>query len=152
MLAEMSREEILQWLTENGWSPERQVGERCAEFISAAVEDSVGEGFPVTPFETAESFLASFGLLTLAHPTDSESRLVINPTGGYEGDFGEIAELSEELNRRLFRVGYDLPDGGIMLVAEDGGFYCLHHAGSFSLGNGAYEFFRNWVRGDLRSV
>ncbi|MFI1295383.1 SUKH-3 domain-containing protein [Streptomyces noursei] len=49
-------------------------------------------------------------------------------------------------------VGYDLPDGGIFVVAEDGDFYCIHHTGAYHLGSDEFEFFNNWVKGDLQSV
>ncbi|WP_438484842.1 SUKH-3 domain-containing protein [Streptomyces sp. S186] len=78
--------------------------------------------------------------------------MIINPTSGYEGDFSEIADLSQELWKRLFRVGYDLPDAGIFVVAEDGEFYGIHHTGAYYLGSDELEFFSNWVRGDLQGV
>ncbi|MFE1767875.1 SUKH-3 domain-containing protein [Streptomyces angustmyceticus] len=152
MLAAMSRGEIVQWLVRSGWSPDRNIGEKARAFLWDAVAESEKEGFPVVLFEAAERFVASYGLLELVHPSDPVSRLVTNPTGGYDGDFREIAELSRELGKRLFRVGYDLPDGAIMIVAEDGGFYCVHHTGTYFLGADACAFFRNWARGDLRSV
>lgn len=152
MLAAMSRGEILQWLSRNGWSPDRGIAEKAREFISEVVADSEKEGFPVSPFAAAERFIASYGLLKLVHPSDPANELVTNPTGGYDGDFSEIAELSQELGKRLFRVGYDLPDGAILIVAEDGEFYCIHHTGAYYLGGDEFAFFDNWVRGNLQSV
>ncbi|MFG2527919.1 SUKH-3 domain-containing protein [Streptomyces sp. NPDC048516] len=70
----------------------------------------------------------------------------------HDGDFSEIAELSRELGKRLFRVGYDLPDGAIFVVAENGEFYSVHHTGTFYLDGSEFEFFDNWVKGDLQSV
>ncbi|MGX1853031.1 SUKH-3 domain-containing protein [Streptomyces sp. NPDC055299] len=152
MPAPMSRDEILQWLTRNGWSPDRGIEEKAREFISEVVAESVKEGFPAIPFDAAVRFIGSYGLLKLTHPSDPESELITNPTGGYEGDFSEITELSHELGKRLFRVGYDLPDGGIFVVAEDGDFYCIHHTGAYYLGSDEFEFFNNWMRGDLQNV
>ncbi|MFE7313154.1 SUKH-3 domain-containing protein [Streptomyces sp. NPDC057555] len=152
MSVSMSRDEVLQWLTRNGWSPDRNVEEKAREFISEVVAESEEEGFPAVLFEVALSFITTYGLLKLTHPTDSDSSLITNPTGGYEGDFSEIDELSQELEKRLFRVGYDLPDGGIFVVAEDGEFYCIHHTGAYYLGSDEFEFFSNWVKGDLQSV
>ncbi|MFJ5673666.1 SUKH-3 domain-containing protein [Streptomyces sp. NPDC093097] len=152
MPASMSGDEVLQWLTRNGWSPGRTVGETARDFVSEVVAESEAEGFPAVPFGAALRFIATYGALELTHPNDPESRLITNPTGGYEGDFGEIAELSRELGKRLFRIGYDLPDGGIFVVAEGGEFYCIHHTGAYFLGSDEFEFFSNWVRGDLQSL
>ncbi|MFF8785556.1 SUKH-3 domain-containing protein [Streptomyces sp. NPDC015125] len=152
MLAEISRGEILQWLSGNGWSPDRRIEEKAREFIAEAVAESEEEGFPMASFGVAERFIASYGLLRLAHPSDPTSLLITNPTGGYDGDFGEIAELSRELRKRLFRIGYDLPEGAVFLVAEDGAFYCSHHTGAYGLGADEGEFFSNWIRGNLRAV
>ncbi|WP_260638790.1 SUKH-3 domain-containing protein [Streptomyces angustmyceticus] len=152
MLAAMSRGEILQWLCRNGWSSDRRIEEKAREFISEAVAESKEEGYPVTSFEVVERFIASYGLLKLIHPSDPDNQLVTNPTGGYDGDFSEIAELSQELGKRLFRIGYDLPDGAIFVVAEDGEFYSIHHTGTYYLGGNEIEFFVNWVRGNLQSV
>ncbi|MER0479930.1 SUKH-3 domain-containing protein [Streptomyces sp. Edi2] len=139
----MSRGEIQQWLSGNGWSPDRgnsgkrgngDIGEKARAFLAEAVAESEAEGFPMASFGVAERFIASYGLLRLVHPSDPTSLLITNPTGGCDGDFREIAELSRELQKRLFRIGYDLPDGAIFLVAEDGAFYCCHHTGAYGLG------------------
>ncbi|WP_143179777.1 SUKH-3 domain-containing protein [Streptomyces yunnanensis] len=152
MPVSMSRDEVLQWLTRNGWSPDRGIEEEAREFVSEVVAESEKEGFSAIPFDAAVRFITTYGLLTLTHPSDPESKLISNPTGGYEGDFSEIADLSRELGKHLFRIGYDLPDAGIFVVAEDGEFYCIHHTGAYYLGSDAFEFFGNWAKGDMQSV
>ncbi|MGW2024112.1 SUKH-3 domain-containing protein [Streptomyces decoyicus] len=152
MLEAMSRGEVLQWLSRNGWSPGRGMEEKAREFISEVVAESEEEGFPVVSFDVAERFIASYGFLELVHPSDPANKLITNPTGGYDGDFSEIAELAQELGERLFRVGYDIPDGAILIVSEGGEFYCIHHTGAYYLGSDEFEFFDNWVRGNLQSV
>ncbi|MEU4848695.1 SUKH-3 domain-containing protein [Streptomyces gilvosporeus] len=152
MNPEVSREEILQWLSTNGWSPGRDIADKAREFIDDAVADSVAEGFPVVPSESAERFVRTYGLLQLRHPGDPDEKLVTNPTGGYEGDFEEIAELAQEIGKSLFRVGYDLPEGGIFALAEDGCFYYIHHTGASYIGADEYEAFGNWLRGNFQSI
>ncbi|MFD0233375.1 SUKH-3 domain-containing protein [Streptomyces decoyicus] len=152
MLEAMSRGEVLQWLSRNGWSPGRGMEEKARKFISEVVAESEEEGFPVVSFDVAERFIASYGFLELVHPSDPANKLITNPTGGYDGDFSEIAGLAQELGERLFRVGYDIPDGAILIVSEGGEFYCIHHTGAYYLGSDEFEFFDNWVRGNLQSV
>ncbi|MFJ9411090.1 SUKH-3 domain-containing protein [Streptomyces sp. NPDC101393] len=148
----MSRESVAEWLTVNGWTPERDISEKAGEFIHHAIQESNEEGCPVVAFEGVEDFIRSYGLLRLTHPSDPKESLIINPTGGYEGDFREIEELAQEIGKRLFRVGYDMPEGGIFVLAEDGSLYYLHHTGTYYLGADEYEAFSNWVRGNLQSV
>ncbi|MFG2208685.1 SUKH-3 domain-containing protein [Streptomyces sp. NPDC048638] len=134
MIPELRREEILQWLSANGWSPDRDISDKAREFIDDAVAESAAEGFPVAPSDTAERFVHTYGLLHLRHSRDPDEKFITNPTGGYEGDFEEIAELSEEIGKSLFWVGYDLPEGSIFTLADDGGFYYIHHTGAFYIG------------------
>ncbi|MEU4199410.1 SUKH-3 domain-containing protein [Streptomyces sp. NPDC026294] len=147
-----SRDDVQAWLERSGWFPGRDVTEKVTEFINDAVRQSDEQGFPTPPTATATEFLRSYGLLELKHPRNDDKTLDVNPTGGYEGDFEEIDELAREVGNRLFRVGYDLPEGGIILMDENGRFFYHHWSGAYFMGNDFHEALGNWLAGDLQEL
>ncbi|MFH8405018.1 SUKH-3 domain-containing protein [Streptomyces sp. NPDC018019] len=147
-----SRDDVQAWLEGSGWFPGRDVTEKVTEFIDDAVRQSEDQGFPTPPVSVAVEFLRSYGLLDLTHPRNDEKSLSMNPTGGYEGDFEEIAELADEVGGRLFRVGYDLPEGGIVLMGENGRFYYHHWSGTYLMGDDVHEALGNWLTGDFQEL
>ncbi|WP_206502441.1 SUKH-3 domain-containing protein [Streptomyces chrestomyceticus] len=140
-----SKYDIDQWLRDNGWTPERDVSDRIPAFIEDAVQQAEDDGHPAPVFEAAKRFLVSYGLLELRHPRKADWVLETNPAGGHEGDFEDIAELSEELGIGLFRVGYDEPESASILMDESGRFYYHHWSDNYFLGNNEREAFANWL-------
>ncbi len=146
------RGEVERWLVRNGWEPGRDVSGRVAEFIECAEDWANREGFPAPVFDAARDFLRSYGLLELKAEKHPGRSLEINPAGGHEGDYESIAELTEELGVRLFRVGFDMPECGRILMDEAGRFYYLHWSGSYVLGNDVYEALGNWLVNNLQEL
>ncbi|MEV5592556.1 SUKH-3 domain-containing protein [Streptomyces sp. NPDC052496] len=146
------KSEVEQWLAGNGWEVGRNVSETIDQFVDMAVAQSEKEGFPTPPVPAAVEFLHSFGLLDLRNPIDPEEILVVNPAGGHSGDFEEMSERSGELGTRLFRVGYEEPEGARVLMDESGKFYYMHWSGFFFLGSDAYEAFGNWIVNNLQEL
>ncbi|MFH8595691.1 SUKH-3 domain-containing protein [Streptomyces rimosus] len=152
MAGGFSRADVQEWLEQSGWFPGRDVTEKVAEFIDDAVRQSEEQGFPAPPIAAAVEFLRTYGLLELRHPRDGDKTLDVNPTGGYEGDFAEIDELARDMGSGLFRVGYDLPEGGIVLMDEHGRFIYHHWSGTYLMGADFHEALANWLTGDFQEL
>ncbi|MEV4743336.1 SUKH-3 domain-containing protein [Streptomyces sp. NPDC049555] len=142
--------EVAGWLTEHGWFPGRDIGPRADELIQVRVDDATRQGWQLAPLETAVRFVHEYGDLELRSPRKSpDVVLTIKPTGGYEGDVEDFAELGEGLGVRLFPVAYETYERGIWLVDETGRFFYWHHTGGYFLGENEYEAFAAAMSGRL---
>ncbi|MFC5721705.1 SUKH-3 domain-containing protein [Streptomyces gamaensis] len=139
--------EVLSWLTENGWSPGRDIGTECDEDIDVRVRDSERQGTPLQPSDAAKRIIRTYGLLKLKHPRVSGRILKMEPAAGYEGDAEDISELASNLGCRLFPVGYDSEEFGLVLVDERGRFFYLHHTGGYFWGADEDEAFTRFLTG-----
>ncbi|MER6353172.1 SUKH-3 domain-containing protein [Streptomyces sp. NPDC001634] len=139
--------EVADWLTEHGWFPGRDIGQQADELIALRVQDSERQYYPLAPVEAASKIIHSYGLLELGHPRLPARALVMDPTGRYEGDAAEISELAANLGQRLFPVGYEASELGLVLVDEGGRFFHLHHSGAYFIGSDENDAFSRFLSG-----
>lgn len=71
----------------------------------------------------------------------------MDPTGGYKGDAALISELSSNIKKKLFPVGYESKEYEILLVDEVGRFFYLHHTGAYLWGLDAHDAFARFLSG-----
>ncbi|WP_432159192.1 MULTISPECIES: SUKH-3 domain-containing protein [unclassified Streptomyces] len=135
------------WLTENGWVPGRDIGERAAELVEVRVRDAARQGVALSASPAAVRIVRSYGLLRLAHEKAAGEVWVMKPTPGYEGDAALIAELAAGLGTGLFPVGYEESERGLLLVDEKGRWFHLHHTGGYLLGADEFDAFSRFLRG-----
>ncbi|WP_171170973.1 SUKH-3 domain-containing protein [Streptomyces sp. I05A-00742] len=140
-------EEVGSWLAAHGWFEGRDAGSEVEVLIEARIRDFREQGETLSLLATAEAFLRSYGKLELPISETTGVRLILDPTGGYDEDAEDIVELANDLGQRLFPVGYETYEGGILLVDEVDRFFYLHHSGSYFLGEGALEMFANRLGG-----
>jgi Ni/Co efflux regulator RcnB len=139
--------EVLAWLTANGWTPDRDIGERATELVEVRVRDAARQGAALSPSRAATRVVHTYGLLRLPHPQVGETWLM-KPTLGYEGDAAVIAELAAGLGVGLFPVGYEESERGLILVDETGRWFHLHHTGGYFLGKDEYDAFSRFLSGE----
>ncbi|MEU6914493.1 SUKH-3 domain-containing protein [Streptomyces olindensis] len=137
---------VTAWLTSNGWTPDRDLGERAAELVEVRVRDAERQGVTLPPSPAATRVVRAYGLLRLAHPKAAETWLM-KPTLGYEGDAALIEELAAGLGVGLFPVGYEESERGIVLVDETGRWFQLHHTGGYFLGADEHDAFSRFLGG-----
>ncbi|GAA2448967.1 SUKH-3 domain-containing protein [Streptomyces macrosporus] len=148
MKPQASREAIEDWLRAGGWFPERDEAAEADRLIRWRVDDSTRQGFPLEPFEQAVRFLREFVLLEFPVPLAPERKFVANPAVGYEGDAERIAELAGDLGQKLFPVGYETVENGLVLVDELGRFFYLHFTGPYFLGADRTQALSSLMTGD----
>ncbi|MEU5163289.1 SUKH-3 domain-containing protein [Streptomyces sp. NPDC020875] len=131
-------EEVNAWLLAHGRRPGREdePGNRARadRLIEVRVRRSAAEGFPLLPWDGVRRFVASYVGLEFPVPLAPERRFRADPTFGYAGDSESITELAESLGRRLFPVGWETAENGIVLLDDTGRFFYLHHTGPYFLG------------------
>lgn len=146
MVSQQPASEVIAWLTSNGWTPDRDLGDRATELVEVRVGDAARQGITLTPPLAAVRVVQAYGLLRLPHPKAAETWLM-KPTLGYEGDAALIEELAAGLGVGLFPVGYEESEGGLILVDETGRWFHLHHTGGYFLGVNAYDAFSRFLSG-----
>ncbi|GAA0471298.1 SUKH-3 domain-containing protein [Streptomyces olivaceiscleroticus] len=146
--------QVSDWLAQHGWFPGRDIGdEEVDDFISVRVRDATEQGFPMEPVDAAVRVIRTYGGLKLAHPRASDSAFEMDPTGGYDGDAREIAEMSTGLGEKLFPVGFESSEFGILLVGETARWFLLHHTGGYFLGQDEQDAFTRFItNGDTPDV
>lgn len=137
--------EVLDWLNRNGWFPGRDIGDSARDLIQVRLKDAEAQGFPLEAVEAAVHVIRTYGLLSLEHPRASDSAFETEPTGGYDGDAREIAEMAANLGVPLFPVGFESSELGIILVDKFGRWFLLHHTGGYFLGEDAYDAFSRFI-------
>ncbi|GAA3153012.1 SUKH-3 domain-containing protein [Streptomyces echinatus] len=95
------------------------------------VRGSAAQGFPLRPWDEVRRFVSSCAGLECPMPLAPERRFRADPTFGYEGDAELVAQLAENLGHRLFPVGWETSENGIVLLVDTGRFFCLHHTGPY---------------------
>ncbi|WP_106516450.1 SUKH-3 domain-containing protein [Streptomyces himastatinicus] len=143
----MGHQLVHDWLTRNGWSPGRDIGEHADELIQVRVRDTERQEAPLTPVPAAVRFIHTYGLLTLSHPTVPGVAWVVKPTVGYDGDAASIRELALGLGVEIFPIGYETSEQGILLVDETGRFFHLHHTGGYYLRENEFDAFSRFMGG-----
>lgn len=146
MASNQPAQEVIAWLTSNGWTPDRDLGERAAELVEVRVRDAERQGVALSPSPAATRVVNAYGLLRLPHPKAAETWLM-KPTLGYEGDAALIQELATGLGVSLFPVGYEESERGLILVDETGRWFHLHHTGGYFLGVNDYDAFSRFLSG-----
>ena len=122
-----------------GWYPGRDIGARLPGLLAFVVDRFAEEGHPVEPFRAAQDIVREFGGLRLEVPGTPPAAIGFTPHWIYEESGEDVAELAQNLGRRLFPVGYETFDGAMVLVDDTGRFFLLHHTGPYFLGPNAYE-------------
>ncbi|MDV5145326.1 SUKH-3 domain-containing protein [Streptomyces sp. SBC-4] len=143
----MTRDEVEAALAEAGWSPGRDIGARLPELLRVVTERFADEGHPVEPFPAARDFVREFGGLRLVVPGTPPDAIGLTPHWIYEESAEDVAELAANLGRRLFPVGYEAFDGGMILVDDTGRFFLMHHTGPYFLGTNTHEAVSCLLRG-----
>ncbi|MVO90761.1 hypothetical protein GPA10_39985 [Streptomyces sp. p1417] len=133
--------EVREWLSRNGWSSGRDIGAEAEELVRIRLRDAERQGERLTPVDAAVRIIREYGGLRLAHPRVTDLVMEMDPTGGYDGDAAAILELTANLGKQLFPVGYESREYGLILVDEIGRFFHLHHTGAYFWGSGEYEAF-----------
>lgn len=145
--------EIERWLTENGWSPSRDIGGRADELIALRVRQAADQGRDLAPVEAATRIIRSYGELEFPYPDSSPPMILqMYPTVTFRGDAEQFAELAGNIGRPVFPVAYETYERGIWLVDDSGRFFYLHHTGNYFLGNNEYEAFQRARRGNLEDA
>ena len=135
------------WLTQNGWHPGRDIGQRAEELIQIRAQDAERQGTPLPPVPAAVRVVHAYGLLDLKHPTVQRSAWIMKPTIGYKGDAANIRELAFGLGVELFPIGYEASEYGIILADEKGRFFHLHDTGGYYLGESDFDAFSRFLSG-----
>ncbi|MBL1107845.1 SUKH-3 domain-containing protein [Streptomyces sp. 5-8] len=146
------REELDAWLRANGWYPGRgSEPENTAEaerLIAVRVRGSAGQGFPLEPWDEVRRFVSSYVGLEFPMPLAPERRFRADPTFGYEGDAELVVELARNVGQRLFPVGWETSENGIVLLDDTGRFFYLHHTGPYFLGGDEIQALSSLMTGD----
>nr|BFD84739.1 hypothetical protein StreXyl84_41400 [Streptomyces sp. Xyl84] len=141
--------EVRSWLMENGWYPGRDLGEEADALIRVRMDDAERQGIPLVPVQPAIDVIHAYGGLTLPQPKTPGVAWAMKPTVGYDGDVAAISELAAGLGARVFPVGYEKSEFGILLVDEKGRFFGLHHTGGYYLGSSEIDAFSRFLMGVL---
>ncbi|TXS51452.1 SUKH-3 domain-containing protein [Streptomyces sp. t39] len=146
------RSEIDAWLSAHGWhagrEDEPENAAKAGELIGLRVRGSAEQGFPLEPWDEVRRFVASFVGLEFPMPRAPERVFRANPTFGYTGDAEDITELAENLGQRLFPVGWESTENGIVLLDDTGRFFYLHHTGPYFLGADETQALSSLMTGD----
>lgn len=139
---------VSEWLVANGWFPARDIGAEAEELVRIRAEDARRQGVTLSPLPSASRIVHVYGGLTLPWPGAGRAALIMEPTVGYDGDAAAITELAAALGTRLFPVGYEWPEYGIVLVDEHGRFFMLHHTGGYYMGKDEFDAFSRLLRSE----
>ncbi|WP_406013784.1 SUKH-3 domain-containing protein [Streptomyces sp. NBC_00984] len=139
--------EVLDWLTQNGWFPGRDIGEQADELIQVRVQDAQRQGITMSPVPAAVRVIHTYGSLRLNHPRTHDFSWIMKPTLGYDGDARLIQELAFNLGTELFPIGYESSEYGILLADRKGRFFHLHHTGGYFLGEDEMDAFSRFLMG-----
>ncbi|MCP9961239.1 SUKH-3 domain-containing protein [Streptomyces somaliensis] len=146
------REELDAWLRAGGWYPGRENDPwnqaEAERLIAVRVRGSADQGFPLRSWGEVHRFVSSYVGLEFPMPLAPERKFRADPTFGYEGDAELIAELAENLGRRLFPVGWETSENGIVLLDDTGRFFYLHHTGPYFLGGDETQALSSLMTGD----
>ncbi|MFI5987056.1 SUKH-3 domain-containing protein [Streptomyces sp. NPDC051555] len=145
-------DEVEAWLRRHGWTPDTRRTAEADRLIDARVRDSAGQGFPLQPWDAVRSFVSRYTGVEFPAPLAPERAFVADPTLGYQGDAEDITELAAEVGRRLFPVGYEFGEAGIVLMDDLGRFFYLHHTGPYFLGQDEAQALSSLMRGDQDEV
>ncbi|MCZ1008952.1 SUKH-3 domain-containing protein [Streptomyces lydicus] len=128
------------FLAEAGWYPGRDEADRVAALTQFVISDLAAHGCAVSLFPAAESFLRSYGFLDVTFPYSPGRTEHFNTCARYcAGEAEEITELSEELQRPVFPVGWDKIEGGLAVIDPAERMFCIHHTGFSYMGVGIRE-------------
>lgn len=142
--------DVDRWLRAGGWFPTRDIGARADYLINVVQADADRQGMRLPILDPAVRFIHRYGDLELQLSSKSPSgALILKPTGGYEGDVEDFAELSRSLGVRLFPVAYETYECSIWLVDERGRYFFLHRTGGYFLGENEYEAFEAAFAGGI---
>ncbi|MFJ7206946.1 SUKH-3 domain-containing protein [Streptomyces sp. NPDC098789] len=141
-------EEVEAWLRGHGWNPDLRRTAEADRLIDARVRDCAEQGFPLLPWDAVRSFVSRYGGVKFPVPRAPERVFVADPTLGYDGDAEDITELAAEVGRRVFPVGYECGEAGIVLMDDLGRFFYLHHTGPYFLGQDEAQALSSLMRGD----
>ncbi|MFV0127984.1 SUKH-3 domain-containing protein [Streptomyces sp. HMX112] len=141
-------EEVDSWLRSHGWFPGREEAAEADRLIEWRVRDSSRQGFPLQPWDEVKRFIRSYAGLEFPVPKAPERKFLANPTFGYEGDAEDIADLAGNIGEKLFPVGYEAGENGIVLMDGIGRFFYLHHTGPYFLGEDEAHALSSLMRGD----
>ncbi|MFJ9963067.1 SUKH-3 domain-containing protein [Streptomyces avermitilis] len=139
--------EVLDWLTESGWLPGRDIGEQAEDLVRVRVQDAERQGVPLVPVPAAQRVIHTYGMLRLNQPSTPGCAWQMDPTIGYDGDAAAVKELAAGLGLELFPVGYETSEFGLLLVDESGRFFHLHHTGGYYLGADEFDAFSRFIKG-----
>lgn len=143
----MTTEEVEAVLTEAGWSRGRDIGAQLPELLSFVTGRFAEEGHPVQAFPAAQDFVREFGGLRLVIPGTPPDAVGFTPHWIYEASGEDVAELAQNVGKKLFPVGYETFDGAMVLIDETGRFFLMHHTGPYFLGATTYEAVSCLLRG-----
>ncbi|MFD3994706.1 SUKH-3 domain-containing protein [Streptomyces sp. NPDC058548] len=143
----MTAEAVEAVLAEAGWSRGRDVGAELPELLKFVMDRFAEEGHPVEPFQAAQDFVREFGGLRLEIPGTPPVAIGFTPHWIYEESGEDVAELAQNLGKKLFPVGYETFDGAMILIDETGRFFLLHHTGPYYLGANKHEAISCLLRG-----
>ncbi|MFJ3926159.1 SUKH-3 domain-containing protein [Streptomyces sp. NPDC090022] len=146
------RAEVEAWLRTHGWHPEHADRAEAERLIAVRVRDSVRQGCPLEPWEAVTDFVGRYAGLRFPMPLAPERVFLPHPALGYEGDAEDIAGLAADLDRRLFPVGYETVEAGLVLLDDLGRFFYLHHTGPYFLGGDEAQALSSLMRGDQDEI
>ncbi|WP_030070804.1 SUKH-3 domain-containing protein [Streptomyces natalensis] len=153
MTAGLTRKEIDQLLTDAGWHPGRDVGDRVSELAEFVVADLAAHGCQVSLFSEAEAFLRSYGFLDVSFPYDEERTDHFNTCARFCNDrAGDISELADELQRPVFPVGWDKVEAGLVVMDPAQRMFYIHHSGIYFAGVGIHEVITSLSTGKLQDA
>ncbi|MFF8839164.1 SUKH-3 domain-containing protein [Streptomyces sp. NPDC015130] len=127
------------WFAAYGWSPGRDVADQVPAIVAEIVGQTRSDGFPLEPFAAATDFLAEHLGLRVTIDARREDHLHLTPAIVWHCTSEDIAELSRDLGVRLFPVGWDSSEGEVIVMDEQGRFFCMHHTGNYYMGTGKHE-------------
>ncbi|MFJ1749099.1 SUKH-3 domain-containing protein [Streptomyces sp. NPDC088116] len=141
-------EDVDRWLRAGGWFPGREDAAEADRLVQWRVDNSALQGFPLVPWDAAVHFVRSYASLDFPVPKSRDRVFRADPSFGYEGDAEDISELADNLGRRLFPVGYEAGENGIVLMDDSGRFFYLHHTGPYFLGANESQALSSLMTGD----
>ncbi|WP_411114105.1 SUKH-3 domain-containing protein [Streptomyces sp. 029-5] len=148
MKSSLPEAKLDEWLRANGWYPGRENVDEAGRLIAIRVRNSHGQGFPLQPWEEVFRFVSAFVGLEFPVPLAPERKFRADPTFGYDGDAELIVALAGNVGQRLFPVGWETSENGIVLLDETGRFFYLHHTGAYFLGKNESQALSSLMTGD----
>lgn len=134
-----------EWLTQNGWTPDRDIGGEADYLIGERAAHIALRGVRLEPFANARTFLRSYGHLRL--PCHGRTLQLALENVYFPDEARQLVALSTGLSARVYPVGYETSGDYLLVIDERDRMFSLQHTGAYALGDSVDEAFQTLLSG-----